>query len=102
MSEITQELDQHRRQADKGWLCWVALRFADAWDWVDDRDIDKHLMAWATFSATVYMLFWCMEYAWAHPEKPGLEIGLIIAALLTPWTPVQGAVIKWYFASRTE
>ena len=100
---MTQELQAFRRRgADRGWLCWVALRLADLWDWFDKRDIDKHLMAWATFSATCYVGYWGTEFVWAHPDKPGLEVAAIVGALLLPWTPMQAKVIQWYFEARTE
>lgn len=93
---------EQRRRDDRGVLCWVAMRVSQAWDWIDKRDIDKHLMAWAVFYITYYMVFWCMEFIWAHPERPGLEVGLIVAAIMVPWTPVQAAAIKWYFEARTD
>lgn len=92
--------DPERRATDHGFWCTAALRFGQFWDFIDKRQIDKHAMAWASFGVTSYMIFWCMEFIWAHPERPGLEIGAIIAAMMLPWTPVQGAVIKWYFAAR--
>jgi hypothetical protein len=94
---MTEEL---RRNSDHGVWCTLAIRFGQFWDFIDNRDIDKHAMTWATFSVTCYMIYWCMEYVWVHPEKSGLDIAAVIAAIMLPWTPLQGAVIKWYFASR--
>lgn len=82
-------------------MCWIALRFAQFWDFVDKRDIDKHLMAWATFGMTFYMLDWTLDFIYSHPDKPGLDVGAIVAAYMVPWTPMQAAVIKWYFESRS-
>jgi len=90
-------IDEARRSTDT----WVG-KLSLFWNWIDARDIDKHAMSWAVFGITCYMLYWTMEFIWAHPEKPGLEIGAIIAALMVPWTPVQAAVIRWYFAARTN
>ena len=94
--------DELRRDTDKGFWCSAAIRFSQLWDFIDARDIDKHLMAWATFAATCYVGYWCTEFVWAHPDKPGLEVGAIVGALLLPWTPMQAKVIQWYFESRTD
>ncbi len=93
---------EQRRADDRGFLYGLALRASQAWDWIDQRDIDKHIMAWAVFVMTYYIVFWSLEYIWAHPDKPGLEVGAIIAAVMVPWAPVQAAVIKWYFEARTD
>lgn len=89
-----------KRASDRGAWCWIAQRLSDIWNFIDARDIDKHAMAWAVFAVTCYQIFWVMEFVWDHPEKPGLEVGAIVAALMLPWTPVQAAVISWYFNSR--
>lgn len=89
-----------QRASDKGFWCTLALRFGQFWDFVDKRAIDKHMMAWATFAVTCYMMFWAMEYLWAHDTQTGTDLGLKIAAILLPWTPVQGKVIQWYFVAR--
>lgn len=91
-----------RRAGDGGILCKVALRAGQFWDFIDQRDIDKHLIAWATFYITYFLLNWVLNFVWVYPDKPGLEVAAIVAAVLMPWTPVQGAVIKWYFAARTH
>jgi len=90
------------RGNDKGFWCALALRFSQAWDFIDDRDIDKHLMSWAVFGMTIYVIFWMLEFIWSHADKPGLEVGAIVAAIMIPWNGVQAAVVKWYFAARTE
>jgi len=76
-------------------------RLTQFWEWFDNRDIDKHLMSWAVFFVTCYLIYWTTEFVWAHHEKPGLDIGAIVAALMLPWTPVQAAVIAWYFRARS-
>lgn len=91
-----------RRSTDKGLLCALALRAGQFWDFIDKRAIDKHLMAWGMFFITWYLLDWTLDYIYQHPQKSGLEIGAIVAAYMVPWTPLQAAVIKWYFEARPQ
>jgi len=93
-------MSEQRRATDDGFLCALALRASQFWSFIDERDIDKHLMAWATFLMTCYIMQWVLTFVWLYPDKAGLETGLIIAAVLAPWTPVQAKVIQWYFESR--
>jgi len=90
------------RAGDKGFWCSLALRFSEAWDFIDARDIDKHALSLSVFGMTVYIVYWCMEFIWAHPDKPGLEVAAMVAAIMVPWNGVQAAAIKWYFEARTE
>lgn len=71
------------------------------WDWFDKRDIDKHAMSWAVFYGTAWILWWATHFVQTHPDKPGLEVAAIIAAVMVPWTPLQAAVVNWYFRART-
>mgnify|MGYP001615475543 FL=1 len=102
MNAEVPQAERIRRADDRGFWCWLAARAADAWDFIDKRDIDKHIMSWAVFGMTFYVVDWVIDFVYAHPDKPGFEIAAIVAALMVPWTPVQAAVIKWYFAARTE
>jgi hypothetical protein len=92
--------EERRRESDRGFWCVVARRFSDLWDFVDKRQIDTHLMAWAVFCATGYIVYWCMEFVWYHDKLSGLETAAIIGAILLPWTPLQAKVIDWYFKAR--
>lgn len=94
-------MSEQRRADDKGLLCQIALRFSQLWDFIDKRDIDKHAMAWATFYMTWHIVNWSLNFVWIYPDKPGLETAAMIGAALLPWTPVQAAVIRWYFESRS-
>lgn len=91
-----------KRASDRGVLCWVALRMSQAWDFVDKRDIDKHVMAWMTFGLTFYLVDWTLDYIYAHPEKSGADLGFIVAAYMVPLNLMQAAVIKWYFDARSN
>lgn len=89
----------HRR-TDDGWLCWTAARASEGWEWIDKRQIDRHVVAGVTLWGTVRITEWAMAFTSAHPEKPGLEVAAIIAALLVPWSALQTAAIKFYFDAR--
>lgn len=93
-------MSNHRRAGDKGIWCVVAHRFSLLWDFIDKRDIDKHLMAWATFYITIYLVDWTLDYIYQHPEKSGAELGMVVAAYMVPWNLTQAVVIKWYYESR--
>ena len=91
---------EQRRADDKGVLCWIAARASQAWDFVDNRDIDKHLMAWAIMAGTMKLAFWTLQFAYMSP-RGGTDVAAIIAAIWLPWSAVQGAVVNWYFKART-
>ena len=88
-----------RRTTDKGWLCWVALRASEGWDWIDKRDIDKHFVSLAILSGTVFITHWAMEFAY-WSSRPGLEVAAIIAAVLAPYMALQAAAVSFYFRAR--
>lgn len=75
-------------------------RLGQLWDWIDRRDIDKHLLTMAVFWGTAKLTEWAMVFAATHAAKPGLEIAAIIAAVTTPYMALQAAAIKYYFESR--
>ena len=70
------------------------------WDWIDKRDIDKHLLSMAVFYGTAKQVTWAMAFAAASP-RPGLEVAAIIAAVTGPYAALQAAALKFYFESRT-
>jgi hypothetical protein len=72
-----------------------------AWDWIDQRDIDKHAVSVVILYGTKVLTSWAMTFAAAHADKPGLEIAAIIAAVTAPYMALQAAAIKFYFDSRT-
>jgi hypothetical protein len=71
------------------------------WDWFDQRDVEKHLVAIFTLALTFVTVRWSMHYADVNQARNGTDIGLIIAAINVPMTALQAAVIKWYFGART-
>ena len=84
-----------------GFWCVVAQRCRDVWDWIDKRDIDKHVASWAVFYATWHIVTEIIKYIQANPAKSGVEIGAIVAALMVPWSSLQGFALKWYFEARS-
>ena len=71
------------------------------WNWIDDRDIDKHAVSVAIMWGTVTVIKWAMGYAELHHDKAGIEIAAIIAAVSAPYMALQGVAIKFYFDART-
>ena len=71
------------------------------WDFIDKRDIDKHLLSMGVFWGTMKITDWAMHYAASHADKPGIEIAAIIAAVSTPYMALQAAALKYYFEART-
>jgi len=92
--------EPRRRRVDGGPLCWVAMRLSEMWDWIDARDIDKHTVSVAIMLGTYKLTNWAMDYAALHPEKPGLELAAVIAAVTGPYMALQAAAIAFYFNAR--
>lgn len=90
------------RRTDGGWLCWVALRAAQFWDFIDKRDIDKHTVSIIILIGTIKVTQWAMDFASAHTDKSGIEVAAIIAAVLVPYNALQAAAISFYFKSRGQ
>jgi hypothetical protein len=71
------------------------------WDWVDAREIDKHVLSAGVFWGLIKITDWAMGFAAAHPDKSGLEVAAIIGAVTGPYSILQAACIKFYFDNRT-
>lgn len=78
----------------------MALRASDLWDFIDRRDIDKHAISVAVLFGTVKVTQWAMGFVENHPDVDPLHAAAVIAAVLGPYTALQGAAIKWYFDAR--
>lgn len=104
------------RPGDKGFWCAIARRFSDVWDFIDDRDIDKHATAAAIIlffmMETVNLTRWGQQayHAWLDAAKAGhaiagVEVAAVLAAVLGPWSLLTGAVlsftVSFYFKART-
>lgn len=95
---------ERRRRTDGGLLCWVALRAGELWDFIDKRDIDKHVVSVAIFYGTIKVSMWGMSFA-SQALSTGtetFEAAAVIAAVLAPYMALQAAALKWYFETRSE
>jgi len=96
------EDDGNRQRAtDKGFLCRVALRASQLWDFVDARDIDKHLISIVILIGTAKVTGWAFRFAEAHMDKSGAELALVIASVTAPYMALQAAALGFYFKART-
>jgi hypothetical protein len=100
MDNPTPERPHTDRPGDHGFWCIVARRASDTWDFIDKRDIDKHTLVWAVYALAGYSVYWSMEFVWAHPDKPGLEVGAIVTAVNLPLSWVLAKVTDFYFRAR--
>lgn len=85
--------EPRRRSEDEGW-------FTRAWDWIDRRQIDAYAVSLVILYGTVDIMRWAMRFAETHSDKSGLEIAAIIAAIVTPYSALQAAAIKFLFEAR--
>jgi len=73
------------------------------WDWIDKRQIDKHVVSVVVLYGTKLVTEWAIRYADAHYDNEnGMAIAAIIAAVTTPYMALQAASIKFYFDSRNN
>lgn len=93
---------QRQRVTDRGFLCMLALRAGQFWDFIDGRQIDKHAVSVAILYGTILVTKWAMHYAEAHADKAGLEVAAVMAAILAPYMALQAAAISFYFKARTS
>lgn len=93
-------MTENRRSTDNGFLCTLALRAGQFWDFVDKRDIDKHLISLAILVGTVIVTRWGMWFAENITGYTGTEVAMLIAAVLAPYMAMQAAALKFYFEAR--
>lgn len=86
------DIEPRRRSEDFG----LVTRF---YDWIDERQVDKHFVSLAILSGTVVVTKWAMTFASASP-RPGFEVAAIIAAVTAPYMALQAAAISFYFKAR--
>ena len=85
----------------EGVLCWVMLRSGQFWTWIDERDIDKHLLSIVILLGTFKVTSWAMGFAEMVKSQSGIEVAAIIAAVTAPYMALQAAAIHYYFKART-
>jgi len=78
------------------------MTFERIWNWIDDRDIDKHVVSVMIMYGTVKITSWAMGYANAHPDGNSVGIAAIIGAVSAPYMALQAAAIKFYFDARKQ
>lgn len=100
ISATQEDTGQRLRASDGGFWCRLALRATDLWDWVDARQVDKHIASAIILLGTIQVTQWAMTYATAHTDKSGIEIAAIIAAVLVPYNALQAAALSFYFSAR--
>jgi hypothetical protein len=89
--------EEEKRRRSDGLFGWVTT----IWDWIDERDIDKHVISVFIMYGTIRVTSWAMTYASAHSDKTGIEVAAIIAAVSAPYMALQAAALKFYFDART-
>lgn len=70
------------------------------WDFVDHRDIDKHIVSVAIMYGTVNVTHWAMWFA-QNSTLTGVERAAVIAAVSAPYMALQAAALSFYFKART-
>lgn len=85
--------DEQRREVDHGWLA----RF---WVWIDKRNIDLHAVLGFTLWLTWRIMHWAMDFADGHQDMDGTHMAAIIAAVVGPWSLMQGAMFAFYANAR--
>lgn len=92
----------HNRAEDKGVACWLAMRCSQLWDWVDKRQIDKHIVSIVILYGTWVVTRWAMAFANEVnlSERNGIESAALIAAVTAPYMALQAAAIGFYFKAR--
>ncbi len=84
-----------QRKSDR----WAAS-FVAFWDFIDKRDIDKHVVSVVIMWGTWRLTTWAMAYASsAHVDAVGSAA--IIAAVTAPYAALQAAAIAFYFKARS-
>jgi hypothetical protein len=86
--------DEARRSTDT----WTG-KLSFFWDWIDKRDIDKHLVSLIILAGTAQLTLWAEHFA-ENGNRPGIEVAAILAAVFAPYMLLQGAALKWYFGAR--
>lgn len=89
--------ERTRRAGDGGILCRVARVAGLAWDWIDKRAIDKHVLSVGIFAGTYHVTKWAMAFA---DTSTGSDDALVIGAVMAPYMVMQAAALKFYFEAR--
>lgn len=91
-----------KRETDKGFLCLVALRAGQFWEFIDRRQIDAYAVSLIILWGTIRITEWAMAFVDAHPDIDGLKAAAVIGSIMGPWSLLQGAAIKFLFDARSR
>ena len=69
------------------------------WDFIDKRQIDKHIVSILIMYGTVQITKWSMVFAVLHPDSNGV---IVIASVDVPYMALQAAALKSYFDARSQ
>ena len=88
------------RRAGLGARVWNNLQ--EFWAWVDERQIDVHVLSAAILYGTYRLTTWAIDFAVVNSalKTSGADIALIIAAVTAPYAAVQAAAIGFVFSAR--
>jgi len=78
------------------------MDFSKFWNWIDDRQVDKHVASAIIMLGTVKVLSWAMVFAHDNPTRPGMDVAAIIAAVEAPYMALQSFALNFYFSSRPK
>lgn len=76
------------------------LFFGGVLDFIDNRQIVRRVMTLGCFWMMVDCYMWAKGYA-ETPGKTGADLGLVLAAILTPVTALQGFLFRVYNDGRS-
>jgi hypothetical protein len=72
------------------------------WDWIDERAIIRRVVLFVTLWMTWRSFTWAAEFANSMPDKSGMDMAAIIAAVTAPITYLQASVFNTYSAGRKK
>jgi hypothetical protein len=101
VTESNERLRKRQRKTDTIFGA-VAVFLARLWNFIDDRDIDKHLVSLLVLIGTWRVTIWAMEFASLlfTTTKSGSDVALVIGAVTAPYMAMQAAALAFYFNSR--
>ena len=100
MSAAQTTPEARRRATDRGTLCRIAWYASAFWRFIDRRQIDAYAVTGAIMYGTVVITSWAMDFVDLHPEIDGMKSAAVIAAVMTPWSALQAAAVKFLFDAR--
>lgn len=112
---MTEEAKKPAFMEGTGRLASIARVASATWDWIDARDIDKHVTAQMILGFFMIETVRVVQWGFAFGERwldmldrgkvvPGMEVAAVLAAILGPWSLFAGGLIaattNWYFKAR--